>query len=319
MAGLTRITSVTGRSTLMKTMLKNIVPFASLCLFARTAFALPDYEPFADSTGSGGSSYSTGSNLVGQTNASGQVWFQAGSGVNPQPTIAAGDLSISGLASTGGGQSAAFGGNGSNARLNLSVGAGGITAGSVYYSFAMKLTDITGLSTSGVFWAGFNNSQGSQTTVPNTVATRIVTRANGTGGFNIGLDKASGTASSFVWAPGDFTTSDTIFIVASYNFNTGTTTDDICQLWVNPNSSTFGGAAAPGGSVFSSAGTDLARVASFVLYDRNAAEPAAGLIDDLRFGLSWADVTPSSVPEPSAVTLATLGAIGLWLRRRKST
>jgi len=282
-----------------------ILVLTSVGLLPLSGVALPDYEAFADATGSGGTSYTTGANLIGQVNASGHAWFQAGPGSNPQPTIAAGDLSIPGLFSTGGGQSAAFGGNGTSARLNLSIGAGGITSGTVYFSFAARLTDLTGLSTSGVFWAGFNNAQGSQTTTPNTVVTRVVTRSAGVGAFNLGLDKSSGSASSFVWASGSFTTSDTLFLVGSYTFNPNTD-DDVSQLWVNPDASTFGAASAPGGFLSNSTGGDIARVASFVLYDRNAAEPAAGMIDDVRFGLSWADVTPT-VPEPSSLALALLG------------
>jgi hypothetical protein len=203
--------------------------------------------------------------------------------------------------------------------LNLSVGAGGITSGTVYYSFAVKVTDLTGLNTSGVFWAGFNNTQGAQNTTPNTVATRVLTRSAGAGLYNIGLDKSSGTAGSFVWDTQNFTTSDTVFIVGSYTFNPNTG-DDVSQLWVDPDSSTFGGASAPTALLSSTAGTDLARVASFVLYDRSANEPAAGLMDDLRFGTSWADVTPSvnSVPEPSVISLGALGLLtGLGLRRMK--
>jgi hypothetical protein len=297
--------------------MKTKVILASVFLLAASASALPDYEPFADSTGSGGTSYSTGANLVGQTNASSQAWFQAGPASATQPTVAAGDLSVPGLYSAGGGQSAAFGGNGESARLDLSVGAGGILSGTIYYSFAMKLTDLNSLNTAGVFWAGFNTAQGSQTTTPNTVATRVVTRSAGAGLYNIGLDKASGTTGSFLWAPGNFTTSDTIFLVGSYTFNTGSTTDDISQLWVNPDFSTFDAASAPGGSLSSTAGTDLARVASFVLYDRNANEPVGGLIDDLRFGTSWADVTPAAVPEPSPFCFAALGLAGVCLRLRR--
>jgi hypothetical protein len=274
---------------------------------------LPDYEPFADSTGSAGTSYSTGANLIGQVNASGRTWFQAGPTSTTQPTVAAGDLSIPGLFSTGGNQSAAFGGNGTSARMNLSVGAGGILSGSVYYSFAMRLTDLSTLNTSGVFWAGFNNAQGSQSTVPNTVVTRLVTRSAGAGLYNVGLDKASGTASSFVFAANNYTTSDTILVVGSYTFGPNTD-DDVSQLWVNPDSSTFGAGSAPAGFISSNIGGDIARVASFVLYDRSANEPAGGLIDDLRFGLTWADVTPA-VPEPGSVALGVAG-IGILCFRK---
>ncbi|MDB6122209.1 MAG: Protein of unknown function precursor containing a C-terminal secretion signal [Pedosphaera sp.] len=297
--------------------MKKFLLFFSLSSLTVSAFALPDYESFSDATGAGGTSYNTGDNLAGQKDAGGQSWFLAGvPGSSPQPTIANGDLIVPGLYSAGGGHSAAFGGNGNNARLNLSVGAGGITAGTVYFSFAMKLTDISTLTTGGIFWAGYNNSQGAQSTVPNTVATRVVTRASLTtpGAYNIGLDKSLGTPANFVWASGEFTTASTVFIVGSYTFNTSSGSDDVSQLWINPNSSDFGAASAPGGSLSSTSGNDLVRVASFTLYNRNANEPAGGLIDDLRFGLNWADVTPA-VPEPTTITLGALGLVMLGLSR----
>ncbi len=294
--------------------MNKVLLLACTCIAAETAFAFPDYEPFSDSTGSGGTSYTVGNNLIGQVNASGKTWFQAGPGTGNQPTIAAGDLTISGLASSGGGRSAAFGGNGTSARINLSVGAGGIQSDTVYFSFAMKLSDLTGLNTSGVFWAGFNNTQGSQNTTPNTVVTRVQTRSAGAGLFNIGLDKSSGTATSFVWASGNFATSDTIFLVGSYTFNSTGSADDVSQLWVNPDASTFGAASAPAGFIANSAGGDIARVASFILYDRSANEPTAGQINDLRFGLTWADVTPA-IPEPSSLALFGLGIAAILARR----
>ena len=292
--------------------MKKTALLVTLCLTVGSAQALPDYEPFSNATGSGGTSYTTGANLIGQTDAAGQAWWQAGPGTDPQPTIAAGDLTISGLYSAGGGQSAAFGGNGTSARLNLSVASGGITAGSVYFSFAMKLTDISSLTTGGTYWAGFNNTQGSQTSTPGTVVTRVETRS-AAGGFNLGVQQGSqGTLGNLAWGSTVFTTSDTIFLVGSYTFgpNIG---DDSSQLWINPDSSTFGAASAPGGALLSSGGTDIARVASFVLYDRSTTEPS-GVIDDVRFGLSWADVTPP-VPEPSAVVLGVMGLTALCLRR----
>jgi len=285
--------------------MKQLLLLISLSLFSLSASALSDYEPFADSTGSGGTSYLTGANLIGQVNATAHPWFQAGPAGNPQPTIAAGDLTVPGLFSTGGGQSAAFGGNGQSARINLSVGSGGFTTGSVYFSFAMKLTDLSALTTNGTFWAGFNNSQGTQTTTPGTVVTRVMTRS-ATNGFNLGLQEGSQTVlGSLVWDSNVYTTSDTIFLFGSYTFGPGTG-DDVSQLWINPNVSTFGAASAPGGALISNGGTDIARVASFVLYDRAANEPS-GAVDDLRFGLTWADVTPP-VPEPFSIAF---GAIGL--------
>ena len=287
--------------------------FLVVCCSATTAFALPDYEPFADATASAGTAYLVNDPLIGQKDAQGQSWAQAGPNQpSPQPTISAGNLSVSGLADPQG-NSVSFGGNGTSARFGLGSS---ITSGTIYYSFAFKLTDITALSTSGVFWAGFNNSTGSQTTTPTTVGSRVVAKASGTS-FQIGLDKSSGTASLFAFDPTLYNVNDVIFVVGSYTFNTGTTTDDVSKLWINPSSSSFGGSE-PAGALTSTAGTDLGSIPSFVLFERSTAEPAGIIADELRFGTSYADVTP--VPEPASSFCIGLGVLGLvawqYLRKR---
>ena len=245
-------------------------------------------EPFAPAV----TSYAPGANLIGQTNASGGWWTQAGPTPVTQPTIASGSLTVAGLLPPTG-NSVQFGGNGTSARLNLGTN---VSAGTLYYSFAFKLTDITGLSSSGVFWAGFNNSSGSQTTTPNIVGTRVVTKT-ATGGYSIGLDKSSGATGSFVFGTNVFTLNQTAFVVGSYQFNSLSSTDDVSQLWINPASSTFGAAIPPPATLTNSTGNDLSGIPSFVLFDRSAAEPAGIVADELRVGLSWASVTPPAPPQ----------------------
>jgi len=106
------------------------------------------------------------------------------------------------------------------------------------------------------------------------------------------LDKSSGSAASFAFAPDVFTTNDTIFLVGSYKFNSGSTNDDVSQLWINPAPWSFGAALPPPAILTNSVGTDLSQIASFVLFNRNSAEPAGIIADDVRFGSSWASVTP---------------------------
>jgi hypothetical protein len=91
-----------------------------------------------------------------------------------------------------------------------------------------------------------------------------------------------------------FTTNDSVFIVGSYTFNSATTNDDVCQMWINPDPSTFGLAAAPAPTLTSIATNDIpsAVIASFVLFNRNANEPAGIIADEIRVGPSWASVTP---------------------------
>ncbi len=292
--------------------MKSAVLAVSLILSAALPViaALPLYEPFADSTASGGTSYSMPGNVIGQSDAQGQSWTAAGpTPIVTQPTITNVNLSYTGLApSTGGG--ALFGGNGTSARFNLGTT---ITSGTVYYSFLFNVVDATAMSSSGVFWFGFNNASGTQTTTPTTVGTRVITKANGSG-FQIGLDKSSGSTPSFVFDPTVYNLNSTILIVGSYTFNTGTTLDDVSQLWLNPTSL---GGADPGGALSSVAGTDLGAIASVVLFERNAAEPKAADFDELRVGTSFADVTPTTIPEPGFASLGVAGAMAfLGLRRR---
>src|SRR5205823_2743356 len=98
-------------------------------------------------------------------------------------------------------------------------------------------------------------------------------------------------------------TTDTIFVVGSYTFNSGTTTDDLSQMWINPPASSFGQANAPTPTLTNVNGNDLSQLASFVLFNRNSAEPALIYADEVRVGASWASVTP---PAESA-TIPSLG------------
>ena len=255
------------------------------------------FEPFSPA----GTSYSPGANLIGQTNANGRFWLQAGPS-DPQPTIQAGSLAAPGLPGPTG-NSVKFGGNGMSARLVLGTN---VTSGTWYYSFLFRLTDISTLNSSGVFWAGFNNSAVTQTTTPTSVGTRLLTRS-AVGGFNVGLDKSSGSPAAFVFSPTVFTTNDTIFVVGSYTFVPGTTNDDICQLWINPAPSTFGLAIPPPATLISIATNDIpsAVIASFVLFNRNANEPAGILADEIRVGPSWASVTPpAEAPTVPSLTIS---------------
>jgi len=282
--------------------MKTSFALIALGMVTASAYALPDYDPFADATASGGTSYAVGSALVGQTNAQGQAWYQAGPVSSTQPTIVAGNLTYANLPPSQG-NSVGFGGNGESARLDLSSA---VTGGSIYYSFLMNVSSLGTLPTTGVFWAGFNNSVGSQATTPSVVGTRLYARSvtGSPGVFQLGVNQNGGTTT---WDTTDlFATGTTLFIVGSYTFNPGVG-DDVSQLWINPNTTS----ATPPAATVSATGTDLTTIASFVLFDRIASEPT-GTFDELRMDTSWANV----VPEPSTAALAGLGLLALtWARR----
>jgi hypothetical protein len=245
-----------------------------------------------------------GANLAGQTDAQGQGWFQAGS-TGPQPIISAGNLTISGLASSGG-NSVSYGTPASSptptisARFNLGST---VASGTLYYSMALQVTSLGSLTTGGSFIAGFNNSAGAQTGTPMIFATRLYTRLSGTG-FNVGLD-LNGTSST-QYGSTTYNVGDTLFIVGSYTFISGTA-NDTASMWLNPDSSTFGAVTAPASTLTSasSAESDIASIASFMLRDGSVVEPGL-IVDDVRIGNNWADVTPA-VPEPATTMLGGMG------------
>ena len=246
-------------------------------------YAPPFYEPFA---------YAPGANLGGLTSPNSLVWSDVGTNTaGPYVTVQPGNLAVSGLANAFG-QSIRFGGLGKSARLSFPAP---FTNGTVFYSFALNVQDLTGASGSGGFVAGFNNSTGSQGAQPTVIATRVYIRTNGRG-FNVGLSKSSSTATDWVWHDAIFNTNETLFLVGSYTFGTvALTDDDVARLWINPAPADFGASNPPPPTLVASSGPDITanQIYSIVFFQRSAVnEPAAMLADELRIGFTWADVTP---------------------------
>src|SRR5215510_11676234 len=100
--------------------------------------------------------------LVLVTNASGQWWTTAGTG-SSQAKVAVDTLDVPGLSSSYGAAMQFGAVDGPSARFNL---ISNVVSGSLYYSFAFKATDLGALSSSGSYFAGFNNSRGTQTGTP---------------------------------------------------------------------------------------------------------------------------------------------------------
>ncbi len=294
--------------------MKTTALYLALGLASYSACALPDYDPFADATASGGTAYNVGDSLIGQTNAQGLTWFQAGpTGTQSHPTISAGSLSISGLAPSTG-NSVSYGGASGDSSAVWGLG-GPVTTGTLYYSMAFQVTALGGLTTGGAIAFGFNNSTGSQTGQPTVIASCLEIRLSGTG-YNLGLNKNTTAAQAVYDSVDTFATGSTLFLVGSYTFNTGTTSDDSTSLWINPDSSTFGAASAPTATITSANGTDItsASIASTLVREASTIEPNMTL-DDIRVGTAWSDVTPT-IPEPSVLALSALGiAAGFGVRR----
>lgn len=312
--------------------------------FAQLTGDQSDYEPFADSTGFGGTSYSVGQPLPGNspTLAAGfdsvatagvgtPSWWEYTNATTlrstPSPTIVSGDLPYPGLGASASGKSAQFHGIGTSALYNLTTDTNGTgyTAGlgytTIYYSFTLSLSDISSLPKDGTgsnLIAGFTKveSHKNTTVTPNSVGAQLWIRSDGGNGYQLGLEGGSG-ANNVLATPifdiDSHSVGQTLFIVGQYNFTTTTS-----SLWINP----IPGGLQPPADVIDLASSAMQRVASFTLFGDNPEVGSGdfaitGQIDNLRDGLTWTSVTPA--PEPSTFALAALGLAAFggrrWLRR----
>ena len=161
-----------------------------------------------------GVNYTAGADLVGQSPDGGATSWAAtgtnGTGGSDAIVIASGGLTVPGLAPPVG-NSITFGGLGLTDRLSIG---GAISSGTVYYAFAFKVQDVTGLTATGGFFAGFNNSVGTQTGQPTIIGARVLTRLSGSG-YNIGISKNSSAIADFNFETTLRNVGDTIFMVGS--------------------------------------------------------------------------------------------------------
>jgi hypothetical protein len=194
------------------------------------------------------------------------------------------------------------------------------TSGEVYYSLILRVRALTDpndtgtqITLNGAFIAGFNNRVPTELNASGTnrAGTRLHVALHDTDNtkFRIGLRPDSSTIPVVFdprpRAPGP--DSDPVFIVGRYTFVDGATNNDLHDLWVNPPASTFGAAAAPtytDESVnfpLTATGMDLPAAtdnlggppAVYCFFVRqNDIAPYSVVVDEVRVGLTWADVTP---------------------------
>jgi hypothetical protein len=265
-----------------------------MLLAACSACALPLFDPFADATASGGTSYTVGSTVTNQYNpALFNAWYQRGS-VSPgtTPLIASGSLSYPGLpASTG--NSASFGPAAStSACLELNEPAN-TQSGMIFCSYMLKLTDISLVPTTPANnpFAAFGDDP---SRLPNSIGRlggRVVTKKVGSG-FVLGTSRSAST-SDFVYEPDGnaHNVGDVLFVVQGYQQVAGGATN--INLWINPSAATFGASSPPAPTLAATSGTtalNSSRARLWAMMCQFATAPS-GVIDDVRIATDWATVT----------------------------
>ena len=139
-----------------------------------------------------------------------------------------------------------------------------------------------------------------------TFASKINVSTNLGGTYQLGLYKAGGLTFGAV-ATNIFNPGETVFIVSRYTFNGAANNDDTCDLWLNPNPSTFGADTPPTPSVANvgaTGGTDLTQLDRF-FFRRSNGFPLRTVADELRIGYTWAQVTPQAPPTLTVVPSGT--------------
>src|SRR5262249_13561875 len=108
------------------------------------------FDPFADASGAGGTSYAVGGFLFHQANGLGNQWFALTNTPSPPgkgfPIIFGESLSYPGLPASTGNSIYIPGNPGCMGRLTLDFNA---NRGTVYFSFLLKVLDLSSVNASG--------------------------------------------------------------------------------------------------------------------------------------------------------------------------
>lgn len=130
--------------------------------------------------------------------------------------------------------------------------------------------------------------------------------------FGIGSSNVDSLALSSV----AFIPSEVYFIVARIDWNAGSAGESV-RLYINPPTGSaeplLSEAAASTDGVNIASGSGANRILSVGMNSGDVSKE--WMFDEIRIGTTFADVAP--VPEPTILALCAVGAIGLWLRKRK--
>jgi hypothetical protein len=258
-----------------------------------------------------------------RTSPEGNYWISGTSATTASDAaIVSGSLTYPGFAASSG--NSMTNGSGTSQQSNRYVFNTGVSNDTLYASFLMRI-DRLGATFTGapanqslITAMGYYNALGTFIQ-----ASHLWVGTNGTDltSFSLGTAKLASGQNIVQWAKDGlgatayYPTGAVLLIVQSYTFKTDSSGDDLCEIWVNPDASTFGAATPPPSSAAAIiTGTDIAYIDRFNFRQTTAVQtPEAAAFDELRVGTNWADVTPpfaAEVPQPK-LTIALSGSSAL--------
>ncbi|HAP34694.1 MAG TPA: hypothetical protein DCQ28_01675 [Bacteroidetes bacterium] len=247
----------------MKKMLRIalLVPLSALLSTAIWAqVTLPYYEPF---------NYTDATNLGGQAG-----WVNLNTG--DEVIVTAGNLSYTGYTPSFGNR-IKFDGAGLDPTMTFTQ----TNSGKIYCSYLLNVTSLGSLNATGGYYSVIYQSPSSITG-----GCLQYTRLDGTE-FDIGLGARVGTTVSWSSAK---SLNTTYLIVVSYEIVPGDT-NDVVNMWINPDVSTFGGTEPAPTLTATNTLTDLTGLSRFNIRQNSTTGTPFIEIDELRIATTWADVT----------------------------
>ncbi len=161
-------------------------------------------------------------------------------------------------------------------------------SGSVYAAFLVKLDSA---KETGDYFVHFNESVAGSTNFRGRVFAKKDAASNN---IAFGISRAVGNTGTVTYTNFDYSLGTTYLLVLKYTINSGSTTDDIAELFVNP---TINGVE-PSSNVVSTDNTanDLIDIAAIALRQGTATAAPDLTVDGIRVGTSWQQLFPSNDP-----------------------
>jgi len=234
--------------------------------------------------------YTTPGSLGGNVNPTTGYTWTGGNNL----TIASGNLTYAGLQDLGGNELSIVNGS-AGSGINVFANT---TSGSIYYSF---LLDTLATPTGNSYLTALNPGTGAPNGSSDAIDMYIYSN---TTGYRLGLRAAPDSAVT-TSSTSPLSVNTTYLVVLEYDFGVGT-----AELYLNPTP----GDVAPTPTL-TLTGTTASAIDD-VGFKSQSATGASYLIDNVLIGTQWSDVTPSAVPEPAAMALLGLGALGLAFAKR---